>query len=63
VFKQFLQARATDVIQIDACRVAGVNKILANLQLPAKLRYRSARTQAARDCARSFSACRRLGGH
>jgi L-fuconate dehydratase len=36
VFKQFLQARAIDVMQIDACRVAGVNENLANLLLAAK---------------------------
>jgi L-fuconate dehydratase len=36
VFKQLLQARAIDVMQIDACRVAGVNENLANLLLAAK---------------------------
>jgi L-fuconate dehydratase len=36
VFKQFLQARAIDIMQIDACRVAGVNENLANLLLAAK---------------------------
>jgi L-fuconate dehydratase len=36
VFKQFLQAGAIDVMQIDACRVAGVNENLANLLLAAK---------------------------
>src|SRR4029077_17973093 len=34
--KQLLQARAIDVMQIDACRVAGVNENLANLLLAAK---------------------------
>ena len=36
VFKQLLQVRAIDVMQIDACRVAGVNENLANLLLAAK---------------------------
>jgi L-fuconate dehydratase len=36
VFKQLLQARAIDIMQIDACRVAGVNENLANLLLAAK---------------------------
>jgi L-fuconate dehydratase len=36
IFKQFLQAGAIDIMQIDACRVAGVNENLANLLLAAK---------------------------
>jgi L-fuconate dehydratase len=36
VFKQLLQADAIDVMQIDACRVAGVNENVANLLLAAK---------------------------
>jgi L-fuconate dehydratase len=36
VFKQLLQAGAVDVVQIDACRVAGVNENLAILLLAAK---------------------------
>jgi len=36
VFKQLLQAKAIDIMQIDACRVAGVNENLANLLLAAK---------------------------
>jgi L-fuconate dehydratase len=36
VFKQLLQADAIDVMQIDACRVAGVNENIANLLLAAK---------------------------
>jgi L-fuconate dehydratase len=36
VFKQLLQIKAIDVMQIDACRVAGVNENLANLLLAAK---------------------------
>jgi L-fuconate dehydratase len=38
VFKQLLQARALDIMQIDACRVAGVNENLANLLLAAKFK-------------------------
>jgi L-fuconate dehydratase len=36
IFKQLLQARAADVLTIDACRVAGVNENLAILLLAAK---------------------------
>jgi L-fuconate dehydratase len=36
MFKQLLQAEAIDVMQIDACRVAGVNENIANLLLAAK---------------------------
>ena len=36
VFKQLLQHQAVDVVQIDACRVAGVNENLAVLLLAAK---------------------------
>ncbi len=36
IFKQLLQAEAIDVMQVDACRVAGVNENLANLLLAAK---------------------------
>jgi L-fuconate dehydratase len=36
LFKQLLQAGAVDVVQIDACRVAGVNENLAILLLAAK---------------------------
>ena len=36
MFKQFLQAEAIDVLQLDSCRVAGVNENLAILLLAAK---------------------------
>lgn len=36
MFKQFLQAGAIDIMQIDATRVAGVNENIANLLLAAK---------------------------
>jgi L-fuconate dehydratase len=36
IFKQLLQAEAIDVLQIDACRVAGVPENVANLLLAAK---------------------------
>jgi L-fuconate dehydratase len=36
IFKQLLQARAIDVVQMDACRVGGVNENLAILLLAAK---------------------------
>ena len=40
MFKQLLQAGAVDVVQIDACRVGGVNEILAILLLAAKFGVR-----------------------
>jgi L-fuconate dehydratase len=36
IFKQLLQAEAIGVMQIDACRVAGVNEVLAELLMAAK---------------------------
>jgi L-fuconate dehydratase len=36
MFKQLLQAQAIDVLQLDSCRVAGVNENLAILLLAAK---------------------------
>ena len=36
IFKQLLQARAVDVVQIDACRVGGVNENIAIVLLAAK---------------------------
>ena len=36
IFKQLLQANAIDVLQLDTCRVAGVNENLAILLLAAK---------------------------
>jgi L-fuconate dehydratase len=40
MFKQLLQAEAIDVMQIDACRVAGVNENIVNLLLAAKFGVR-----------------------
>jgi L-fuconate dehydratase len=36
VFKQLLQAEAIDVVQIDSCRLAGVNEVLSVLLMAAK---------------------------
>jgi L-fuconate dehydratase len=36
MFKQFLQAGAVDVVQVDACRLGGVNEVLAVLLLAAE---------------------------
>jgi L-fuconate dehydratase len=36
MFKQFLQAEAIDYCQIDSCRLAGVNEVLAVLLMAAK---------------------------
>ena len=38
MFKQFLQAKAIDVLQLDSCRVGGVNENLAILLLAAKFK-------------------------
>ncbi len=35
MFKQFLQAEALDIVQIDACRLGGVNEVLAVLLMAA----------------------------
>jgi L-fuconate dehydratase len=40
IFKQLIQAEAIDIMQIDACRVAGVNENIANLLLAAKFGVR-----------------------
>jgi L-fuconate dehydratase len=40
VFKQLLQADAIDVVQIDACRVAGINEVIAILLMAAKFGVR-----------------------
>jgi L-fuconate dehydratase len=36
IFKQLLQAEAIDVVQIDSCRLAGVNEVLSVLLMSAK---------------------------
>src|SRR5262245_11717622 len=36
LFKQFLQHEAIDVVQVDACRLGGVNEVIATLLLAAK---------------------------
>ncbi|MDR8788491.1 L-fuconate dehydratase [Burkholderia multivorans] len=36
LFKQFIERRAIDVVQIDACRLGGVNEILAVMLMAAK---------------------------
>lgn len=36
MFKQFIEAKALDICQIDSCRVGGVNEILAILLIAAK---------------------------
>ncbi|MEG9435908.1 fuconate dehydratase [Edaphobacter sp. HDX4] len=38
MFKQFLQAQALDVVQLDSCRVGGVNENIAILLLAAKFK-------------------------
>jgi L-fuconate dehydratase len=36
MFKQFMQANALDVVQVDACRLGGLNEVLAVLLMAAK---------------------------
>ena len=58
IFKQLLQAEAIDYAQIDACRLGGVNEVLAVLLLAAKFGVPSARTPAASGSASTSSTCR-----
>ena len=39
IFKQLFQANAIGICQIDACRVGGVNEVLAILLMAAQIRY------------------------
>ena len=55
MFKQLLQANSISVLQLDACRVGGVNENLAILLLAAKFEVPCAHTQAALACANSSS--------
>lgn len=41
IFKQLLQAEAIDVCQIDACRMGGVNEVLAVLLMAKKFVFPS----------------------
>jgi L-galactonate dehydratase len=41
MFKQFLAAGAIDICQIDACRLGGVNEVIAVLLMAAKVRFPS----------------------
>lgn len=38
MFKQFMQADAMDVCQVDSCRIGGINEILAVYLMAAKLK-------------------------
>ena len=59
MFKQLLQADAIGVCQIDACRLGGVNEVLAVLLHGGRgSACRSARTPAAWACASWCSTCR-----
>ena len=57
MFKQLLQAGAIDIMQIDACRVVGVNENIANLLLAAKFGVPVCPHPAGSACARSSSTC------
>ena len=59
MFKQLLQAEAIDVVQIDACRVAGSTRTSRSCCWPRSSACRSARTPAGSGCARwcSTSPC------
>ncbi len=58
IFKQLLQANAIAFCQIDACRLGGVNEVLAVLLMAAKYACRCARMPAASACASMYSICR-----
>ena len=36
MFKQFLQAEALDYVQVDACRLGGLNEVMAVMLMAAK---------------------------
>ena len=36
MFKQFLQAKALDYVQVDACRLGGLNEVMAVMLMAAK---------------------------
>ena len=36
MFKQFLQAQALDYVQVDACRLGGLNEVMAVMLMAAK---------------------------
>lgn len=38
MFKQFLQANALDYVQVDACRLGGLNEVMAVMLMAAKFR-------------------------
>ena len=38
MFKQFLQAQALDYVQVDACRLGGLNEVMAVMLMAAKFR-------------------------
>lgn len=60
MFKQFMQAGAMDVCQIDSCRVAGVNENLAILLMAAKFDIPFAPTREELACANAYSTLRSL---
>ena len=59
MFKQLMQAGGLGVCQLDACRLGGVNEVLAVLLLAARLRYPGvpARRRAS-GCPSTYSICR-----
>ena len=59
MFKQLLQTDALGFCQVDACRLGGVNEVVAVLLLAAQRRCRCARTPAAWACASWCSTCPR----
>ncbi len=62
MFKQFLQAEALDYVQVDACRLGGLNEVMAVMLMAAKfnvplhpVRYDQFLSQAGLDQSRSVS--------
>jgi L-fuconate dehydratase len=58
IFKQLLQAEAIDYCQVDACRLGGLNEVLAVLLLARPAACRCARTPGVSACASTCSTSR-----
>lgn len=57
MFKQFIAEGAIDIVQIDSCRMGGLNEVLAVLLMAAKYDLPCGRMQAASASANMSSTC------
>lgn len=58
MFKQFIANDAIDIVQIDACRMGGLNEVLTVYMLAAKFASSYFPTPAALDCVSTCNTCR-----